>query len=305
MAEGVPDRRDGQGGGQPAVLVAGFVAVFVVAGAIVAALTRQVWVLVVLVLVGGLLAGGAWLWSSTLSLRLTGAQPADERDHARLDNLTDGLSVAVGVTKPDLYVIADDRANALTVGRDERSAALVVTTGLLEHVSRIELEGVVARELNRIKSGEVGRRTLLVGLVGVPAAMSDYGLRYWWGAAPATRSAGRSVLAALSLVCVPLAPLTAKVMHAAVGPNDEGYADLDGVDVTRYPPGLAGALASMAKVGTSVTNPGRATAHLWIAEPMAPPAEQPSHESGFAARRLAALDIHTPLQHRIDMLTEL
>jgi heat shock protein HtpX len=308
MAAGVPDHRGDRTGMPPAILVAGFVAVFVVIGVVLALLTRQVWVLVLVVLVSVVLALAAWLWSTALSLRLVGAKPADERDHARLDNLTDGLSVAVGVTKPDLYVVADPNANALTVGRDQRSAALVVTTGLLEHVSRIELEGVVARELNRIKSGEVGRRTLLVGLVGVPAAMSDYGLRYWWGPvkpAGASRSAGRGVIAALSLVCMPLAPLTAMVMHASVGPDDEGFADLDGVDVTRYPPGLAGALGTMSSVGTAVTNAGRATAHLWIAEPMPGPDRAPSDEPGFAARRLAALDIHTPLQHRIDTLTEL
>jgi heat shock protein HtpX len=314
MASPVPDRRLERRGLATGALIGGFVAVFVVIGLILAAITRQWLVLVVFVVIGAVLAGLAWSASAGLGLRLTGAQPADERDHARLDNLTEGLSLAVGVPKPELFVVDDPGANAFACGRDERSAKLVVTTGLLDAVSRVELEGVVARELGRIKSGEIARQTLLVGVVGVPAAWSDYGLRYWWGPAGAAppRSAGRSVLATLSLVGVPLAPLTAMVIRASAHPDDEGFADLDAVDLTRYPPGLGGALVAMAKAGTTVRTAGRATAHLWIADPM-PVADPPAvgdadgdgDREGFAARRLAAMDTHTPLQHRIDTLAEL
>src|SRR6478752_5708438 len=105
MATPVPDRRLQRRGLGPAVLIGGFVGLFVVLGLVLAAVSRQWLVLVVLVVIGGLLAVLAWMGSTRLSLRLTGAQPADERDHARLDNLTDGLSVAVGVAKPELYVV--------------------------------------------------------------------------------------------------------------------------------------------------------------------------------------------------------
>jgi heat shock protein HtpX len=311
MTTSVPDRRLDRRGLGPGALIGGFVAVFVVVGLLVAAVTRQPLAFAPPVVIGAALAAAAWFWSAPLSLRLTSAQPADEVDHARLDNLTDGLSAAVGVTKPELFVIDAPGANAFACGRDERSAALVVTTGLLIEASRVELEGVVARELSRIKSGEIPRQTLLVGLVGVPAAWSDYGLRYWWGPEPPPRSAGRSVAAALSLVCVPLAPIVAAVIHASVKPDDEGFADLDGVEVTRYPPGLSAALGVMARVGTVVSTAGRSTSHLWVAEPMATfpvggdDTDGDRATGGFAARRLAALDTHGPLDHRIDTLTEL
>jgi Zn-dependent protease with chaperone function len=93
-----------------------------------------------------------------------------------------------------------------------------------------------------------------------------------------------------------------------VGPDDEAFADLDGVEVTRFPPGLAGALDAMSRSGTTVGRAGRATGHLWIAEPLAQAAgstdaDEPAH--GFVAKRMAAMDTHGELQHRIDTLIEL
>ena len=296
----MPEARTRHGRGYTA-LVGGFVGTFAVTGLVLALAARSVLPLLVFLVVGGAAALGAWLFSADLCLKLTAAAPADERVHARLDNLTDGLCGAVGVSKPTLYVIDDPSANAYACGRDERHASVVVTSGLLDRLNRVQLEGVLARELNRIKTGEIGRKTLLVGLIGVPAAMSDYGLRYFAGMTGGARSGGRSLAAGLSLVCVPLGPVAAAVLRAMIGHDDDGLADLEGVEVTRYPPGLFAALLAIAEAGTVVASAGRATAHLWVAAPLSPP---PAGDT-FTAKRIAALDTHGSLTERIDTLGEL
>ena len=102
-----------------------------------------------------------WRASSAESKLLTavGAKPADPKRHARLVNLADGLAVQAGVRVPELMVVDSDVANAMAVGRDERSAAVVVTSGLLDRLGRVELEGVLAQLFAELRSGDVELRT--------------------------------------------------------------------------------------------------------------------------------------------------
>ncbi|MCX7621304.1 MAG: M48 family metalloprotease [Acidimicrobiales bacterium] len=90
-----------------------------------------------------------------------GGAAADPDRHARLHNLTDGLCIAAGVERPELYVVADDSANLCSVARDTRHSAIVVTSGLLDALDRIELEGVLAHELAHIKNLDARLATLL------------------------------------------------------------------------------------------------------------------------------------------------
>ncbi len=131
--------------------------------------------------------------------------------------------------------MADDAPNALAIGRSPRSAAVVVTEGLLARLRRVELEGVLAHELSHVKDGSTGLRTVAVPLVGVPATVLPPG------------AAGR-------------------LRRWVVG-EAEAPADLAAVAITRYPPGLASALEVVAAAGGQVATPP-AVAHLWLAPPL-------------------------------------
>ena len=76
------------------------------------------------------------------------AQPADPEQYQRLHNLVEGLCIAGGLPKPGVYVIDDPAPNAFATGRNPKHAAIAVTTGLLEKMNRVELEGVLAHELS-------------------------------------------------------------------------------------------------------------------------------------------------------------
>ncbi|MDP9020019.1 MAG: M48 family metallopeptidase [Actinomycetota bacterium] len=262
--------------------------------------------LVVAVVVAGVTSFGAWWASDAIALRMSHARPADEVQHARLHNLVEGLCIAGGLPKPRLYVIEDDAPNAFATGRDPRHAAVAVTTGLLRKLNRVELEGVLAHELSHIKNYDTLVSTLAVTLVGVLVLLSDFALRFLWWGGPRhrdDRGAGTGPAAILGLVglaLLVLAPLVGRLMQFAVSRRRELLADVTGVSLTRYPPGLVSALEKLRDDTTVVHSASRATAHLWIESPLSRAASE-----GRGARLNRLFDTHPPLEERIDALREI
>ena len=110
-----------------------------------------------------------------------GPSPADPAEYRRLYNLVEGLTIASGLPMPRIYIVDDPAPNAFATGRNPRHAAIAVTTGLLEKMNRVELEGVLAHELSHIKNYDILVSTLAVTLVGAVALLSDIALRtMWW-----------------------------------------------------------------------------------------------------------------------------
>lgn len=218
------------------------------------------------------LASAARLVGAPLVRWAVGAHPLEPASDARLYNLVDGLCAAGGLRRPGVLVVDDDAPNALSIGRSPRHASLVVTSGL-SRLSRIELEGVVSHELAHVKSHDI-----------VPATVA-------------------------AAVCSPLAVLFASAGVAAeamAGPEREAAADLVGVALTRYPPGLAAALERMAiergaPVGEAKRR-GRLAAHLW-AVPRHP--GSPAGQQGAGTRAGGDAVLTDRLGARIQILREL
>jgi len=291
-----------------AVLVAAFVVVVAaVAWAFNLLIGGGVAGLLVALVVAGGTAFAAYWKSDAIALAMSHARPADPVEHARLHNLVEGLCIAAGLPKPRVYVVEDDAPNAFATGRDPRHAAVAVTTGLLDKLNRIELEAVLAHELSHIKNYDILVSTLAVTMVGLVALLSDWGLRFLWWGGPRhrdDRSSGgpgpQAVMALAGFALLLLAPLAARLMQFAVSRRRELLADLTGVSLTRYPPGLVSALEKLRDDQTVVHSGSRATAHLWI--------ESPVPRAGSEGR-LAWLgrlfDTHPPLEERIQALREL
>src|SRR6478672_695738 len=104
------------------------------------------WGIAIAVVVATFVAFGSYWKSDTLALATSRAQPADPVRYARLHNLVEGLCIASGLPKPRIYVIDDPSPNAFATGRNPSHAAIAVTSGLLEKMNRVELEGVLAHE---------------------------------------------------------------------------------------------------------------------------------------------------------------
>ncbi|HEV2069386.1 MAG TPA: M48 family metallopeptidase [Acidimicrobiales bacterium] len=249
---------------------------------------------------------GAWWKSDAIALALSHARPASEAEQARLHNLVEGLCIAGGLPKPRLYVVPDDASNAFATGRNPRHAAVAVTTGLLETLNRVELEGVLAHELSHVKNYDTLVSTLAVTLVGVVTVLSDLAVRaMWWGGLGHRHdrrggSGPAAILGLFGIVLVVAAPLVGRLMQFAVSRRRELLADVSGVSLTRYPPGLIAALEKLRDNTTVVHSGSRATAHLWIESPVP---RVPSEGRGARLNRL--FDTHPPLEERITALREL
>ncbi len=257
------------------------------------------------------IAAFASYWKSdAIALAMSRAKPADEVTYARLHNLVEGLCIAGGLPKPRLYIVDDPAPNAFATGRNPQHAAVAVTTGLLQKLNRVELEGVLAHELSHVKNYDILVSTIAVTMVGVVALLADIGVRMlWWGGGRRTygdrdshgSSAGLLLIPAILLLV--LAPIVAKAMQAAVGRRRESLADVSGIEMTRYPPGLISALEKLRDDSTVVAAHSRATAHLWIEEPS--PVDDSQGKVTFLNRLNRMFATHPPLEDRIAALREL
>jgi heat shock protein HtpX len=244
------------------VLMLGFVVLVSLVGAAVVFLLSggPIGFAIVVVLVAGA-AVALYYNSEKAALTISHAKPADEQKYARLYNLVEGLCIASGMSAPRLFVVEDDAPNAFSVGRNPKQAAIAVTTGLLEKMNRLELEGILAHELSHIRNYDILPMTLAVSVVRV----------------------------------LVFPPVIAPVLQFAVSERREYDADASGAQLTRYPPGLISALEKLKDDTTSLQFASKATAHLWIEEPVVTGTQgsgRPNH----------LFDTHPPLDDRIRAL---
>ena len=287
-------------------LVAAFVLVLCLVGAAFGLLIGNglVGTLIALVLSAALAFASYWK-ADAIALRVSRAQPADPEVYKRLHNLVEGLCIASGLPKPRVYVIEDPAPNAFATGRDPRHAAIAVTTGLLEKLNRVELEGVLAHELSHIRNYDILVSTLAVTLVGAVALLADIAIRMmWWNGGrvhrDGDRNDGGNPLALLGFALLIFAPLLARFMQAAISRRRETLADVSACQMTRYPPGLISALEKLKDDTTVVHAASTATAHLWLEQPMSGVGD------GGRLRKVHSMfDTHPPLEERIALLREL
>jgi heat shock protein HtpX len=243
--------------------------------------------------------------SDKVALAMSHAKPADETEYARYHNLVEGLCIASGLPKPRLYIVDDPAPNAFATGRNPKHAAIAVTTGLLEKMNRVELEGVLAHELSHIRNYDILVMTIAVTMVGIMALLSDFFLRmmFWGGGRRDDDGGGNNPLGAIfaifGFILLIFAPIIAQLMQLAVSRRREYLADASGVQLTRYPPGLISALQKLDADHTDTRHASKATAHLWIEEPL----DKESNKGQMRLNRL--FTTHPPIEDRIHALQQM
>jgi heat shock protein HtpX len=287
-------------------LVGGFILVVVLVGAAIGwVVGNGIAFTVAALVISALIAFTSYWKADKIALSVSRARPAPAEDYARLHNLVEGLCIAGGIPKPGIYVIDDPAPNAFATGRNPNHAAIAVTTGLLEMMNRVELEGVIAHELSHIRNYDILVSTLAVTLVGAVALMSDLAIRtMWWNGGRVTRNGdrgdGNNPLAWIGIIMLILAPIVAKAMQATISRRRETLADVSACQLTRYPPGLISALEKLKADSTVTHSASTATAHLWIEQPMSGVGDD-----GKLGGIHKLFDTHPPLDERIALLREL
>jgi len=260
---------------------------------------------VIALVIAAVMAFTSYWKSDSIALKVSRAVPADPETYQRLHNLVEGLCIAGGLPKPKVYIINDPAPNAFATGRNPQHAAIAVTTGLLEKMNRVELEGVVAHELSHIRNYDILVSTIAVTLVGSIAIMTDLAIRMmWWNGGRTSREGdrnnGSNPLALFGFLLLILAPFIAKAMQAAVSRKRESLADVSACQMTRYPPGLISALEKLRADTTATHSASMATAHMWIEQPLSGVSD--GGKLGFFHRMF---NTHPPLDERIALLKEL
>jgi heat shock protein HtpX len=260
---------------------------------------------VIALVIAAVMAFTSYWKSDSIALKVSRAVPADPTTYQRLHNLVEGLCIAGGLPKPQVYVINDPAPNAFATGRNPQHAAIAVTTGLLEKMNRVELEGVIAHELSHIRNYDILVSTIAVTLVGTIAIMTDLAIRMmWWNGGRTSREGdrnnGSNPLALFGFLLLILAPFIAKAMQAAVSRKRESLADVSACQMTRYPPGLISALEKLRADTTATHSASMATAHMWIEQPLSGVSD--GGKLGFFHRMF---NTHPPLDERIALLKEL
>lgn len=287
-------------------LVAGFMVLVALVGAAIGLVVGNsvLFTFIALVLSGAVAFASYWK-ADKIALRMSRARPASAVEYQRLHNLVDGLCIAAGLPKPGVYVIEDPAPNAFATGRNPEHAAIAVTTGLLEKLNRVELEGVVAHELGHIKNYDILVSTLAVTMVGTVALLADSAIRLmWWNGGRVARHGDQNnrnnPIAYIGFALLIVSPLIAKAMQAAISRRRETLADVTACQLTRYPPGLISALEKLQEDTTVTHSASTATAHLWIEQPMSGVGDE-----GKLRAVHHLFNTHPPLDERIALLREL
>ncbi len=244
------------------------------------------------------------LWSTGAWEIIEPATPAQKQ----LVNVVEEMAIASGLPRPRLWVVPDDDPNAFATGRDAQSASIAVTEGLLAALSREELQAVVAHEMAHVRNLDVRLMTLLAGMVGAIALMSDgmgrmlrvggrTGGRIGGGRRGGSGKGGGNPLALLVLglwlITLIVAPVVSRILAMSVSRKREFLADATGAQLTRNPMALASALEKLAAATAATRSITRGAAHLCIVDPA--PGILSSRE-GFLADVLAS---HPPIRQRI------
>ena len=287
-------------------LLIGFALILVVVGvAVGAVLGNPVFSVTVALIIAGTMSIVSYWKSDTIALTVSRAKPADEIEYKRLHNLVEGLCIASGLPKPRLYVIDDPAPNAFATGRNPKHAAVAVTSGLLEKLDRVELEGVLAHELSHIRNYDILVATLAVTLVGTIALLTDIAIRMmWWNGGRVSRQNDRqnssNPLAFVGFALLIIAPLVARMMQATISRRRETLADVSACQITRYPPGLISALEKLQADSTVTHSASMATAHMWIEQPLSG-----VNDGGRLGGFHKLFNTHPPLSERNALLREM
>jgi heat shock protein HtpX len=249
---------------------------------------------------------GSYFFGDKVVLTSTGAKKVTPEQEPRLHNVVEGLAIAAGVPKPEVYVVPEMAPNAFATGRDPQHSSIAVTQGLLQIMDRVELEGVIGHEMSHVLDRDILIGTVVATVVGAAILLSEIFTRTWfWGGGRRNNNSGGGdagiiglVLFALGIFLLILAPLAGQLIKLSVSRNREYLADAQGVLLTRYPPGLISALQKIAGAPHAMRAANNATAHLWL--------EQPSRVPGEDTSTLERLfSTHPPIQERIKRLQEM
>jgi heat shock protein HtpX len=276
-----------------AILLAGLTALFMGVGYLIGGQSGAM----IALLVAAAMNLFAYWNSDRMVLSMHGAHEVDERTAPDLVRMVHDLARRAGLPPPRVYLMDNPQPNAFATGRNPEHAAVAVTTGLLQMLSRDELAGVIAHELAHIKHRDTLTMTITATIAGAISMLAQFGL--FFGGGHRDSNSGLGVIGTIAMVI--LAPIAAMLVQMAISRTREYAADDLGARISGRPDTLAAALAKISNAAQMMENPtaerNPATAHLFIVNPLTHRgmdnlfATHPSTENRIAALQRLAPEI--------------
>ena len=266
------------------VLMAGLTALFVAVGGAVGGQSGMVTALVF----AGLMNFVMYYASSSMVLRMYGAQKVTAAEAPELYEMVDRLRQRAGLPMPTVAIAPHEQPNAFATGRSPSHAVVCVTEGIMRLVSRDELEGVIAHELAHIKNRDMLLQTMTATLAGAISNLAWFGMF----AGGSDDEEGGSPFG--GLIAVIVAPIAASLVQLAISRQREFKADAVGAEISGRPRSLANALRKL-EAGAQ-----RIPMHV---APAAAPLAQVNPLAAFGGGGMSKLfSTHPPTEERVARL---
>jgi heat shock protein HtpX len=241
-------------------------------------------------------------FGSNLILASVGAETLDRQipEQRELRNIVTEMALASGCPMPKVFVTYDPAPNAFATGKDEKSAAVCVTTGLLALLNREETQGVVAHEMAHIRNHDTRVMMIVSVLLGAVALLADWAQRSFFSSRHSQRGSRKNLFIVIpALLLIALSPLISRLLAMAVSRQREYLADATAVEFTRNPLGLAKALERIRNAAIPFHKATRGTAHLFFVNPLK---RRVDNKDGRLADLLST---HPPINRRIMLLYQM
>jgi heat shock protein HtpX len=246
-----------------AMLLAGLTALFMGVGYLIGG---QSGAMIALVVAAAMNLFSYWN-SDKMVLSMHGAQEVDARVAPDLYRLVQELSQRAALPMPRVYLMDNPQPNAFATGRNPEHAAVAVTTGLLNSLSREEVAGVIAHELAHIKNRDTLIMTITATIAGAISMLAQFGM-FFGGNRDSNN--GMGIIGTLAMVI--LAPIAAMLVQMAISRTREYSADRMGAEIAGEPMWLASALQRIDNAAHQIPNEAAehnpATAHMFIINPL-------------------------------------
>ncbi len=265
-------------------LMAGLTALFVAVGG---AIGGQAGMMTALVF-AGLMNFVMYFASSTMVLRMYGAQKVTAAEAPELYEMVDRLRQRAGLPMPTVAIAPHAQPNAFATGRGPKHAVVCVTEGIMRLVSKDELEGVIAHELAHIKNRDMLLQTMTATLAGAITNLAWFGMFAGGG----DDEEGGSPFG--GLIAVIVAPIAASLVQMAISRQREFKADAVGAEISGRPRSLASALQKLEAGARQIP---------MQVSPAAAPLAQVNPLAAFGGSRMSRLfSTHPPTEERVARL---
>lgn len=240
----------------------------------------------------------AFTFHSKLIQLATNSRTLERKENMRVYNLTENLCMSIGMTMPKLYIIDSPALNAFASGINEKSFAVTLTSGIIEHLNDQELEAVIAHELTHIRNKDVRLLIVTIIFVGIFSFVVDILFRsliYGGNRRRNDKDGGGAGIAVMLLIAVVVYFLSL-IFKFALSRRREYLADAGAVEMTRNPLAMASALRKIS---------GRSDLETKSDDVKQMFIDNGESSKGFMAQISGIFATHPPIEKRIAVLEQM